>query len=412
MNRSSAFITILGIGLIAFFVGRATSPGTGSNAFDASVPGGSLEERIVEILISSPNLARTRAYTDLLVKLDAEGLRDLASTVKNLPYPPMKGTEQGMLFSRWAELDPNAAFLEALAWEADGMGRNAAMAVLWTWGEADPHAGVFALESLRLGNDSKLRDVLASSLAEGWARSDDLEGVSKFMATLPETWSGEKVARDLIERLRRQNGDEMVLEWATGLSGKDTGERRLKHVVYRKIALVMGAEDPAHIAAWLEPEIEGRHAQGAASILARTWAKIDEQAALAWARSLPEGTGRKWSVELAFQQWYDRDAEAAAAWVLEEDNASGSLDPALALVMRRLVPKGGPDAWQPYLDRFSGENPDGRQRAIFSAATHWARKSPEEALEWAKTGELSDRNRERITRTALNAMGKPARGAL
>jgi hypothetical protein len=349
-----------------------------------------VEAKITGLLDMSPGVERTYAYSSLLRSLDVGQLQRVADAFEVQTYPPVPQDELKLLFDAWARIDPQSAFDEALG-GLKSTRKTALGEVLRVWAETNPAASLLALETLAKIEPS-IRMLLADDLAAGWLRHDDWDGLPNFLTSLPPTWEGERVIRDMVEQMRDRQSDAETMRWAATLANETLGERQLKRIVYRKVALVLGPDDPQAVARWLEPLANVRYGEAAISVLCRVWAHQAPIAALKWARALPKGSGREWGVQFAFERWYQDDQPASVEWLLTED-PENTLDVAAAFVVRQRG-AGGPSEWDPFLQRIS--DPDRREDTIVSAAKRWIRVEPEAASAWLDESPLPDSKRAKV----------------
>ena len=380
---------------------------------------------IAEIRNEPGQTARLQKLLDYYADLDPTKFSDEAGKLEDLPFGERMMASY-LLFSRWAEVDAQAA----LAY-TDGMGRMGSMVkgtVLQSWASTDPegaaryyqdHPGDFGM----MGRFGGRGGGAAGQIASEWARQDP----------------------------------DGALTWARGLEGGDASSAI--GGIFRQVA----GEDPAR-AAEMALGLDAEERAGAYRSIAREWGEQDWDAAEAWVAglpagerdaalaqairglagknpvlaaqqvsSLPAGDERSGAIRTVADNWAGEDPAAAAEWLVrqEGDGLERSMgdvmsnwvgqDSAAALSFVNAQPEGAmrdsAAANYVYSNR-SGDareslslaetitNEDSRSRAVGVAAVRWAQDDKEAAVEYVQnSASLSDRSKERIIERASGGGG-------
>ena len=311
--------------VVAFALGIAI--GRPFGAGDRATAGGAVDH--VRSALELPRgIERTRRYVtgiEAMGEGDARAIADLLEADLTAPNQH----EIRLFAGEWARTEPDAALDRVLRWQGDPTARvSAGSEVLQVWARNRPLEARQAYQawSAQMGKDVGR---YASALALGWIDSGlEPDGLVPFLAQLKD-WDRERATRVLLDRLVEQGDPQDAFTWAEALP--DDLPHGYRHLVFRKIALVIGPNDPLLVAQWLEPSRMTRYGQAGFRILARTWANHDPEAALAWAIDQPDDRARFLSVKFGFERWYENDPTAARAW-LEHVAAGTDVDAAYLMI--------------------------------------------------------------------------------
>lgn len=250
---------------------RDGMPGAGS---DRGRPSRAGDRSFGEIMREPGQTARLQALIDLYAGMDPTQLEEAAEELDALPFGD-RILASVLLFSRWAEVDPQGAMAYA-----NGMGFGGMFAkptILRSWASTDPvNAARYYTENPnefgRMGRGPGGRgDDGSAIIAREWAKLDPTA----------------------------------AMEWAGGLEGRERGEAMVS--VIGEVA----ATDPSKavsMAAGLEGEDQAR----AYGEIAERWAREDFEAADAWASSLT-GEGKDRAMREMIEVLAGTDPEAAAS---------------------------------------------------------------------------------------------------
>jgi hypothetical protein len=179
----------------------------------------------------------------------------------------------------------------------------------------NPAAARQAMEAVE---DPTLRGKLQNQLVSGWVRSGDTRGVTDYVASLP----AEKKRREFLLKLlaaeqRRAGGRDGVTAWVAALPDDVDGEFR--RIAFAQAALILATDDPRAAVRWLEPHLGEAYAAEAPGAIAAYWTRTDAPAALAWVETLPEGAVRDEALTAALRRWLNSQPTAARAWIAENE---------------------------------------------------------------------------------------------
>ncbi len=254
-------------------------------------------------------LTRSYRMSAYLEGLGPENLPEALELLEaNLPW--LTTDEIRLFMLAWSRFDPAGALERALAWPHP-FSRNGAGAALYAWAFRDPQAALSAFQSLE---GSLPRDFLEGRLIAGWAHSPRKESASDYIASLPEGTRRLSYLAMLAWELSKQ-GPDAVVRWAEAVPDSDL---QFKTAVFFKAASTLAGIDPPTTAEWLRHHWERPYAEGAARVVARSWAAGDPPAAMAWLATVPDDGSREALLIETGRAWLHRDPAAARAWVEHE----------------------------------------------------------------------------------------------
>lgn len=352
----------------------------------SSVQSDQVAEGIEEALAMHPSLERTELLVSALRALDSTNALAVAEVLSD-GSSDANQYEVRLFAGEWATFEPETALKETLAWNGTLERLSATAEVLRVWAGDQPVQARQAYNS-RIDEMEKDKATFASALVLGWVDSGyDPDGLLPVLISL-EDWDREKATRLLLDGLVKRGEVELAFAFADSLP--EELPFGFRHVVFRKLSLVIGPSDPERVARWLEPYRSMRYGQSGLRILARTWAKKDPEAALTWAINQPDDRGRFLSVKFAFDSWYQEDPEAALAWIESIDEGI-NLDGAYLMIALE-----GKDAGMMDAARSALRIQDVWLRADTLGQTHkkWAGLDPEAARAWLESDEVTEENRQ------------------
>ncbi|WP_367873943.1 hypothetical protein [Luteolibacter sp. Populi] len=272
----------------------------------------------------------------------------------------------GMLYFRWAELDPDAAMERALRLP-EGHNHDFAQSVLSAWFKNDPEAAYRWCKS-----EPK--------------RAERLSGSNMMGAMLLSEPSQSAMAKaTLLDKMTRYR----VFGDAGTLAGRDTPEARQaflqslgkygdedRQLALKALLRSWGASEAREV---LERWDEfGYHDPNPSfpekdSIL-RRWGSREPEQALAWTEEIPQAAGQPQQLDI-YKRWVDSDPEAAARWLEGRDNA-GEYAALLVKQFHSATLKGTVSRSATQQVRQSREEAQRRHYQL------WARQQPQAAAEW------------------------------
>lgn len=393
---------------------------------------------------------RTRSLYEYSLTLKAEDMAGAVNEAMRLPLTH-RNMALGVLFARWAELDPasavqyaqllpksaNAGFLRrtalnawaeqnfdaALAWAKSlekGEARNDSIAaVAGQLAKRDPNAALQLIAENFAGRDAS---AAYDSVFSAWAETDFAGAYSAAQGLADPGMRtramraalGQKVETDprlVIESIRNAKLSE--LRW-------DLGNRAMSRWAERDL-------NAARDYALALPAGELRDQQ--LQTVAREMARRDPRAGLEWLRNLPEDSSRDEALQGLFSSWAGSDSKAAleAARELPEgrlrDNALAQMaqnlvdtDIKTTLAILKELPTGGPseNAQQQIAWRWARVDPKGaaewfaenageNNRWVLSQVmSEWSRNDPEAALQWTSSLPDSRQNKGELIGNVLS----------
>lgn len=400
-------------------------PASGENA-------AALVSTAIGRLIDGKNdFQRARSLYEYSLSIGAEGMPGAVNEAMQLPLTH-RNMALGVLFARWAELDPAAAVRYAQLLPKSANAGFLRRTALTAWAEQDFAAALAWAQSAEKGdvrNDSL-------SIVAGQLAKRDPNGALKLIA---ENFSGRDAANayDNVFSAWAENDFASAYTAAQGLTDPgmrtramraalnqkvdsdprmvldalraaklgelrwDIGNRAMSRWLERdlnaardyaialppgemrdqgmqSVAREMGRRDPQGALDWLQSLPNDSSRDDAIQSLFSTWAGSDSKAALEGARALPEGRLRDGALSQLAQNLVDTDL-ATALSVLKELPAGNSADNAYQQVAWRWArndPKGAAE-W------FIDNAPENNRWSLNQIVQEWARNDPDEALKWA-----------------------------
>jgi len=333
-------------------------------------------------------LARSLAMARFLDNL---GPRDVADAVEALEENRIGVDEYElkMIMFSWTRFDAPGAFEWA---QTDIAGRNemAARAAMFAWGYRDPHGAIEKLKEI--GRDDP-RSVLHDSAVSGWSHSEDVAGVTDYIASMPEG-KERGIRTNHLAALIANEDPENVIRWAEAVP--ENAPNRFKRVAYMRAMSALAARDPERAMRWYEEHQGNEYTETALDVLARRLVDHhDPEALFAWLLSLSPPPGSRESAEVrtavraGYRFWLHRKPEEATAWLEHMDVIPPELDPAVAELARhrltsgeRLDPTGGL-AWAMRI-----HDPELRKDTAVPIARRWLGRDPEAMEAWLAGADL------------------------
>jgi hypothetical protein len=361
--------------IVGFALGRATAPGLDAELATATSLRWGLEDR--------DWLTRTWRISSFLRHLSPENLTPALQIIE--PHARWLVTDEiRLLMFAWARFDPPGALAYALE-RPPPFRLNAAGAAMYAWAFRDAEA---ALDALRSTDEPELREFMRARLVEGWAHGLNKQGLSDYLASLPEGPARLTYVGKLSWELAREGPDAVAL-WAEDVPDADVG---YKAEVFAQATSTLASLDPASTASWLKRHLGREYSARAVRVLVRSWAALEPPAALAWFAALPENEIRRNAVFEGFGVWLDHSPQEAERWLLASTPAR-PLDPAVRVLVsrnRREAPKLALE-WAARM-----QDPELRQEVVTTVGQEWARRDRGAALAWLARSDLPPAQREAI----------------
>ena len=454
-------VLALGFGVawaFGYFVGGSSSGSSSTRGASSTTPlpikdgaNSALASTAIGRLMEGKNdFQRTRSLYEYSLTLKADDMAGAVNEAMRLPLSH-RNMALGVLFARWAELDPasavqyaqllpksaNAGFLRrtaltawaeqnfdaALAWAKTlekGEARNDSIAVVaGQLAKRDPNAALKLIGENFAGRDA---GAAYDNVFSAWAETDFASAYAAAQGlTDPGMRTramraalGQKVETDprlVIESIRTAKlselrwdlGNRAMSRWAERdlnaardyALGLPAGELRDQQM--QTVAREMARRDPRGAIEWLRNLPEDSSRDEALQGLFSAWAGSDSKAALEAARDLPEGRMRDSAMSQLAQNLVDTDIKTTLA-ILKELPAGGPAENAqqqVAWRWARVDPKGAAE-W--FVDNV-GEN---NRWVINQVLSEWSRNDPEAALQWASSLPNSRENKGELIGSVLS----------
>ena len=391
---------------------RAGSNSSSGATSAAARPGARMTFR--EIMNEPGQTRRMEALMDYYANLTADQFAAEVEKLDDLPFGDriLAGT---LLFSRWAELDPEGAYAAAESMGRDGF--FARPSVIRSWASSNPvAASQFFEENADDMGGRRGPGGPAGQIAREWAKQDPVA----------------------------------ALDWAQGLEG-DAGRQAVGDIFSQ-----LTIDDPAR-ATELAAGLSGEQQSEAYGSIARAWSREDFDAAEQWINSLPAdqrdpamvqainslsdddpalaalkvaGLTDQGAIEDAVRSvardWSQEDPASTAEWLVQQDVEElgwpmeetmrnwTNQDPQAALEFVNAQPEG--ELRDTAASRYINAYRDGdvqeslalattinddreRGRSIGTTVARWAREDEAAAMEYLETSsDITDEQRGRITR--------------
>lgn len=418
--------------------GQSSGPGKTAHSLSSATPmpeaaatGGLTSTAIGRMIDGKNDFQRVRTLYEYSLSLGAEAMPGAVNEAMQLPLTH-RNMALGVLFARWAELDPAAAvkYTQLLPKSANaGFLRRTA---LNAWAEQDFAAALTWAQALEKG------DVRNDSLAAvaGQLAKRDPSGALKLIS---ENFAGRDAANayDNVFSAWAETDFANAYAAAQGITDPGMRVRAMRAALNQKVEsdprTVLEALRTAKLSElrwdignramsrWLERDLNaardyamalpaGEMRDQGIQTVARELARRDPRAGLDWLRDLPDTGSRDDAIQALFSSWAGSDSKAAleGARGLPEgrlrDNALSQLaqnlvdtDLSAALGLLKELPAGGPtdNAYQQVAWRWARTDPKGAAEwfidngsennrwAIGQIVNEWARNDPDAALKWA-----------------------------
>ena len=388
MAKQRVILLCVGLATVAFVVGHY------SGRLSSSITPASYQE-FARALESRDWALRAHVISGFVMGLGPENLAPALATIE-AHRRWLSQDELRLFMAAWARFDPQAAFARSLTWPDHTRSKGAAAAI-YGWALYDP---LVAREAAMAVNDSLLKALLLDRIVAAWAHSEDREGVTHYIAGLPDSPSRDRLTAILIREILA-DGHQAVIEWAEALPSAH--QKGFATTAFRKAAGILAQDDHVFATEFVEKNFDAPWAEGAPAAVARRWVQSDPEAALDWARNLPEGAARDQAISTAFVQWEKSYPAAADHW-LEQAGQSPELDSPRFALLRRRATTSPLDALA-LADRIS--NPVMKERGQVLALSQWFKSDREGAMRWLSTHSVSNEVRAQL-RSGRKSRGKKA----
>ncbi|MDG2335006.1 MAG: hypothetical protein P8Q97_12330 [Myxococcota bacterium] len=327
---------------------------------------------------------RARVIGGFVVELDPQNLPEALAAVEDRKRW-LSQDELRLFMGAWASFDPSGAFERSLTWPDHTRNKGAAAAI-YGWALHDPAQAHKAAMTV---SDTSLQALLLDRIVAAWAHRENREGLTLYIANLPEGPVRERLTRILIREILSE-GHLAVMEWAVGIPAEY--DPVFKSVAFAKVAGILAQDDHRAAAEFVERNRGASWSAGGYSAVARRWANKDPEAALAWARSLSEDTVRDQAVRTAFIQWQKSNPTLAEKWLFSAEPGP-ELDPARFVIARKMAATSPRRAVE--LAREISD-PALKRESLATALSHWLQIDPPSANRWLAENPVAEATRRHL----------------
>lgn len=382
---------------------------------------------VKEILADPDPLNRVQRLMSYVNGLSPKEMPDaLVALQESAPqWDPHMKMAVGLLLTRWASADSDAAFAYVEQMKNKDQARDATFSILRALASQDPQR---ALEWMsNQGNDmaksSWMGHALAGTIASEWVRQDPdaalawanslpknqrqgaLGGALETIAAsnpveaaqrLLELDPGEEreKAAGNIANLWAKRAPQEAMEWAMTLEGED------RESAMSRALGGWASTEPAEAAAFINDIPAEERTDSQVREVGRRWASQEPSKAAEWLTNQPDSRGRTDAVGYALWHWTNEDPGGAADWILEQPSGDFR-DNGIASIAKATFEEDPSSAvtWAATID-----NDKQREGAIERGVREWAKRDPNLAREWVQqnSNALSPEQAERL----LNLEGR------
>jgi hypothetical protein len=249
-------------------------------ARSSSAPQSALERlaRLEGIVRGENPLDRNRALLAFIDQLGPDDFEGAVAHFRSLGITDSRLGEYTLLLSAWAKADP----LAALSYAGENTrGNFAANTILTTWASIDPQSAIRWAEANHTGEEA---NPYMAGVIRGIAANDPQLATS-LLTSMPRSRERGDALDAVLPYLLAQ-GNDAARTWIENIS-----DEALRSGAMQRVADRLAASDPAGTAAWLIAN-PGEATQRSMDDVYRTWARQDEQAAMASLQTLPSGENR------------------------------------------------------------------------------------------------------------------------
>jgi len=311
-------------------------------------------------------MSAMRKWADLQERLKVSDIASLAAEIG--ATPSQQGREAGVsiVFSTFAESDPQAAWNLAISLKQGSMKQSAVMAVVSTIAQKDPSRAISMADSL---SEPQLKRQIRPMVVANLAQKDPQRALA-LVTESSDDREGDYSLSMIFHQWARKD-PEGAKAAVSRLAGRQAEQARMA------LASSLAQQDPQ--AAWAYasglPAPSGNIYSDPRMQVIQNWAQNDPQAALKAALTIGESNQRGMAVAAAVNSWAGSDFPAALQYAVSVDdpgtrgqilqnlshNPNANRKQLLAAVMDHVPP---------------GDN---FQQAVSGILTGWAQENPAEA---------------------------------
>jgi hypothetical protein len=381
---------VLGLVLLAlgFALGRQSlGPSSVDQNGNDALGALEMEAAVRSSLQTKGTLRRVAQLARLMENLDGNNVVG-AAKVFDEKITSIDKLDIRLFLSAWTALDPEAAMDSVLAWTLPSMRRFGAGVVARDW--AENGNALEAMARLRDVREWRTRDPAYGELVNGWVSSGDIEGVTEWVSSLPNSDGRDIISESMMKGILLQHGLDGIIRWADAVP-VDAPDH-FKKTAFRKALRQVSNRDPIRAAAWYEEQEEQEYATIMMAVVATEWVEADPEAAIAWVLERPPGFARVLALQRMIDRWVQIDREAATNWMQHAD-LDAELSPMLDPFIRGLAAT-QPEEAAEWLDRV--RDPQQQETLTLAIAVTWRQRDADAADAWIETLELSEEARVKI----------------
>jgi len=335
----------------------------------------------------------------------------------------------GLLLTRWAAADSNAAFAHVEQMKDKGHARDATFSILRALASQDPQRALewMSGQGKDMAKDGWMGHALAGTIASEWVRQDPdaalawanslpknqrqgaLGGALETIAAsnpveaaqrLLELDPGEarEKAAGNIDNLWAKRAPQEAMEWAMTLEGDD------KESAMSKALGGWASSEPDEAASFINGIPVEERTDSQVREVGRRWASQEPSKAAQWLIDQPDSSGRTDAVGYAMWHWTNEDPGGAADWILEQPRGDFR-DNGIASIAKATFEEDPSSAvtWAATID-----NDKQREGAIERGVREWAKREPDQARDWVQknSNALSPEQSERLLNLENRADGE------
>ncbi|MCB1099071.1 MAG: hypothetical protein KDN22_26100 [Verrucomicrobiae bacterium] len=280
--------------------GSASRSGQGSAAGSKR---GSIDQLLA--LVNPYSSTYNRELSEAIDQLSLAAIVTLAAELENVPVRDDRSYQlRAALFSRWAQLDSNAAWLAATRNKNAGLKGGAMSAVLGEIARTDFTAARRLAEGL---NNPQERQSAMNGIIAGGSQQKP-EAVFDMVTQLSGQQTGWQYSR-LFQQWARDQPDAAIAKFS-GIKGQQNRGQALNGLVAG-----LATVDPDRAIAFAGGLENLNERNSALSVVAANIASTDPQRALKMLDDVPAGNQRRQMISSIALSWSGRDPNGAIAWM-------------------------------------------------------------------------------------------------
>ncbi len=323
-ENPSSPVRLLLIGIVAVATGfaigsfaRGGPDGPARPSYPESMSAEQMQTAMSQALVIPDTLERALAIDALVQRLDENNADGAAAAIDPIVIG-LDDCDVKPYFQKRARFDPIGAFQHAMEWSSihkRGLGVNAT-ALVWALDGGALEARSF-VESIEA---EETRNAGMNGLLQGWARSNDVKGITQFLANMPDDpkqTRNDVLLAYLTVPLLAYGGPDRLIEWLEGIP--EDAPNGFKRAAYRNALLQLASTDPNRAVALYQEHSERDYAANSMWLITIAWQKLNPEETFAWILDQPESNARTNAATRAMQRWFSRDRRSAAVWVRQTE---------------------------------------------------------------------------------------------